>query len=928
MTRAVQATTSPIALTLACLGVAGVVVGPAPATAEARFVPENCVACLFLNEDSRDIAVPKSAPVQATHNATQPHNVAQVQAQVPAPATLPVTPVIPATPASPSTTPPPLTPQATPPPRPRRDINPYSRDVEITVPLNFNRRVLGELSVRLTADDRFLVYSEGFSGLLRPLLTPVAQAELSAFLAGRDTVSSEDLAPSGIRLDYDPGLLSVLVLSIEPSKRAILPMFDGGRSEPREALPLPFSAYVNGNLSVQRRASDGEIRPPQVFLDGAVRLNGFVFEASGQGQEDRDTGEYGATRRYARIVYDQPEQFRRWFVGDLEVEFRGKQGFVEMGGIGVARRRDRFDSFRNSVLSGSRTIILREESTVRVMRNGLLVRELRLDAGQYDLSNLPLTLGGNDIKLDVNSISGRSETIAYSAYLDGIDLEPGDYEYAAYLGALSTGAFGSPQYDAQRLAFTAFYRKAFWNRPAIGVGLQVAQDSQVITGQTQFLLKNASRLQFDGAISNADAGTGFAASVGYDFARDLGAKSDSFNVVVNYTSGDFTNFGNNFSNVDASWAVSLGYSKRFSEDLYTTLSAQYRSSQGLRGSEAYGVNLTTTYRFNPRWSAQIGLEYQQSNASQFATRGNEAGLLFSLVWQPNFVHRSEARYSSRTNSGLLSYDKSSFNRVGSIGYGIQAAYDDGPVVITGQGSYVGARFDAGIAHTTIGADFNSLTDEQITSVRFGTSIATAGGKVALGRTISDSFALVYPHKTLGNRQTIVGDNLEGGNYNGRSGFFGPALANTLGSYYNQSIRYDVLNVPPGYDIGDGVLRVSPSYRSGYAIEVGSAAFVSAKGRLVSRDGKPVPLASGRISLIAPANGVAPSSPQAIEQAKPKPFFTNSTGRFAAQNLEPGQRYRIELFTAPPVSFELHIPTDTTGLVDLKTVILPFDLPKN
>jgi outer membrane usher protein len=138
----------------------------------------------------------------------------------------------------------------------------------------------------------------------------------------------------------------------------------------------------------------------------------------------------------------------------------------------------------------------------------------------------------------------------------------------------------------------------------------------------------------------------------------------------------------------------------------------------------------------------------------------------------------------------------------------------------------------------------------------------------------------------------------------------------------------VLNVPPGYDIGDGVLRVSPSYRSGYAIEVGSAAFVSAMGRLVSRDGKPVPLASGRISLIRAPTAPVLSSPQEIELAKPKPFFTNSVGRFAAQNLEPGQRYRIELFTAPPVSFELQIPTDTTGLVDLKTVILPFDQHKN
>lgn len=39
-------------------------------------------------------------------------------------------------------------------PRERRDINPYDRDIPMTVPLNFNSRVLGELPVVLTRDDR------------------------------------------------------------------------------------------------------------------------------------------------------------------------------------------------------------------------------------------------------------------------------------------------------------------------------------------------------------------------------------------------------------------------------------------------------------------------------------------------------------------------------------------------------------------------------------------------------------------------------------------------------------------------------------------------------------------------------------------------------------------------------------------------------
>ncbi len=63
---------------------------------------------------------------------------------------------------------------------------------------------------------------------------------------------------------------------------------------------------------------------------------------------------------------------------------------------------------------------------------------------------------------------------------------------------------------------------------------------------------------------------------------------------------------------------------------------------------------------------------------------------------------------------------------------------------------------------------------------------------------------------------------------------GAALQNTLTSYLNQSVNYDVTDPPRGYDIGDGIKRVTPAYKSGYVIEVGSAAFVSAIGTLQGR----------------------------------------------------------------------------------------------
>ncbi|MFC7378355.1 hypothetical protein [Brevundimonas sp. GCM10030266] len=821
--------------------------------------------------------------------------------------------------------PPPPTPTpapSTPPPSPvqepaaRPNINPYDRDIAITVPLNFNRQVLGELPVLLTRDDRFIVESSSFQTLIKPLLTDEAQAALAASLEGVESFAPEEINATGIQLDYDPEQLAVLVLRIDPHLRLPAMLFRRGTPDAPEQAPEPFSAYINANVALSRRMSNGDVETPSLFLNGAIRYKSLVLEADVQGREDRFTGEYEMQRRYARLVFDQPEDFRRWYLGDLDPETRGRQGFVELGGLGVARQRRRFEPFRNNVLAGTRQLVLQEESTVRILRNGVFVREFRLDPGQYDLSNLPLDTGSNDVQLEIRGQSGAVEQVSYSAYLDSIDLEPGDYEYGAYLGVTNNGFFGSPDYSGGDIAFTGYWRKAFINRPALGLGLQASEHVQTATGQTQFILDNGSRIQLDLSASQSnDVGAGYAAAVSFDHIVERDGLADNWTVVAEFVSEDFSSLGNRFGNNPTSWSISGGYSRRLNIDWVATVSGSYRMSRDAARGDAWTLNASTTYRFSPEWSAQFGLEYTdfEQTGPFSAFDGDGVGATFALIWTPRYDRRAEARYNSARNSGSLRFQQSPENRVDSFGYSLASTYDDGAGSLSGQVDYSSNRFDATLAHAAFGRDISNIAEEQVTSLRIGSSLATTGGRWAIGRTISDSFAIVYPHESLRNGDVIVGESLEGGRYTARSGAFGPALSNVLTSYVNQSIRYDALNAPTGYDVGDGVRRVRPTYRSGYAIEVGSAAFVSALGRLHGNGDRPLALISGRVRNLDDPT------------AEPELFFTNSVGRFAVQKLEPGKRYRVELFTNPAQGFEFTVPEDSDGLLDLSTVRVPIEV---
>lgn len=802
---------------------------------------------------------------------------------------------------------------AVPAPQARPKINVYGRDIHITAPLQFNRRILGEVGVLLTKDDRFFVDSEDFIRIVAPLLTTEAQAGLTATLDGKDSFEPGGVSGAGIWLEYDPGQLALLVVRIDPANRVMESLYERGRAEAPAQAPESFSAYLNTNVVASYRHAEQEAPAPSVFLDTAVRYRNLVFEADVQGGEDLFDGGYQVDRRYARFVYDQPEDFRRWYLGDLSLETRGRQGFAELGGVGVSRRRQRFDSFRNNVVMGGRQLLLQEASTVRVLRNGVFQREFRLDPGQYDISGLPLDTGSNDVRLEIQSESGRLQEISYRAYVDAIDLEPGDYEYAAYFGVSSQGPFGGRDYADGDLVFSGYWRKAFLNKPAIGVGMQLSDGVQSLSGQTQFILNNGARFALDGAASNGPQGAGYAYAFSYDFTFvDEQDRYSSWTFVADYSSAEFSTIGGLSTN-PTSWVFSGSYSRRFTADWFGNVNLSYRMSRSELIDDSYSLSVSTTYRLNPEWSVRMSGEFADYG-DRFGGRDG-VGATFALIWQPRFDRRAEAEYGSMRNNASLRYQQTSMGHAGSVGYSVASTYADGPGSLSGQVDYVGNRFDASLSHAAYGDSFSDITDRQVTSLRFGTSIATAGGKVGMGRVIQDSFALLYPHESLSGRKVIAGDSLQGGQHTAESGLAGAAVVNRLTSYVNQSIRYDVVDPPAGYNVGEGVRRVHPTYRSGYAIEVGGARFVSAVGRLVGLDDRPVALISGRVREMGD------------ETTPPELFFTNSVGRFAVQNLEPGKRYRVELFSDPAETFEFEVPSDNEGLLDLQIVRTPLEIPE-
>jgi outer membrane usher protein len=793
-------------------------------------------------------------------------------------------------------------------PAPAGSINPYGRNIDLTTPVNFRMDSLGEAAVTLTADQHVVVESKSFSDALSDRLNEVGKARLAARINGRDSFDLKDLDGSGIAARYDPSGLSIEVQAIDPVLQSLQSLFKTptDKDDAPDIQPSRVSAFINLS-AVESHVWTGPFsgtRKPAFYFDGAARVGPFVLEGDGQYASKslfQQEAPYQFDRQYLRLVYDQPNAFRRWTLGDVTPDIRGLQGYVQMGGIGLSRARLRFDQFRPAILQGNRQIILDRDSTVDVYRNGSLYHQFRLAPGAYDLSALPLITGSNDVRIEVRDDAGRVQTLNYQSYLDPIDLAPGDYEYSAYIGRIADRVGLSPTYGGP-VAFTGFFRKALRDRPAIGIGVQASSNIQQLTGQTQFIVFGGSRLLLQGGVSHADVGIGYAATVALDKILRRGELSDSLSLQANYTSRRFGGLG--YDDPDNSSALTLNalYSRGISRELTLLTGASYVKSRGDR-DDSYRLYVDGAYRISRRWRVQMGVDYTKYASAIFKRGG--LGFNISLTYQPSYRDRAELRHDSSLASTQLSYLHSSVRQIVSIGYGAIADRENDSVNVQGFANYVGNRFDASVSHSTFGTSFRDVTDQQITTARVTTALAFADGIFGLGRRINDSFAILYPHETLRGHDVVAGQSLAQNDYMSRSGSLGGAVNGYLASYITQSIQYDAADPPAGYDIGPGLLRVRPPYHSGYKVRVGTDAFVSAVGTVELPSGAAVPLAAGMMrSLDRPAE-------------KSTSFFTNSAGRFAIQSLRPGGRYRVTIGTGD--SFDFTVPEDSTGLVDLKIV---------
>lgn len=809
---------------------------------------------------------------------------------------------------------------------------------QVIMPIYFEARnkMLGQLQTRVQTGSPLLLDAPVLFKYLRQVIAPAwfdrpeivvldpERAGSSKESLARAWVPIQSFASSGITVTYSEHFLDLLVnVPAEMRSPTISSVFKFENEVDREASsekPEFFSSYLNVNASEifdTRSVSFADRRiPVKAQFESATNVGGFVLEAYGRYIENRigaDNTVPEFARGDVRVVRDIPSQVLRTTAGDLVYPVQGFQIFRPMGGVAATSN---FSMARSKLTypTGNYELFLQRDSKVYIWVNNQLQKVVELPAGRHSLQDFPFSSGNNELRLEIVDDVGRQETKLYNFFSSAELLRPGLSQFNYAVGQPMTELNNERVYDGSNTTISAFHRYGLREDLTIAGNLQYDKFQMVVGGEA-LVASPIGFFRIEPAFSQTVSGqSGMAVAASYIHNDDKGARQTarSFNLSVSHSGASFLQFGNLASSgTTKNFDVTSGYTRGINKNLSASLSGTYGSYDTTAGpTNSFSLRLGINRKWEEGLNMNVGVTHTKSTAGT-----EELSVALFLIWSfPEEKQVISVIHNTADRSSRLDWGYNPGEGINSANYGAAIRDNTTEQGYSAQAQMEGNRARLGLSHEmvlsktdTVGTTPNKRDSNNVTTLLLGTSLAYAGGHLAIGRPITDSFAIVAPVKNLKGQRLDV--NPQGENYIARTDFLGPAVLPELGSYNGGEVSISARHLPPEMTLPRDHYSIYPKYRSGYAFEAGTDAVVYLTAKVVGPDGKPIALAAGTATLIG-------------QTEPPITIFTNKSGTLRSEGFKPG-RYRIEIASGSFAPIEITIPESAhesfdAGTIQLKT----------
>lgn len=781
----------------------------------------------------------------------------------------------------------------------------------ISLPIFVADQELGLVEAELDGTDSVFLDRRQLADLLGARLSPDVRTGLLGNGVANPTIGLADLSAIGITARFDPAALRVDI-AVALDKQGATPLSvidDSAASVGRDFLaPSDVSASLTliGSQAIEWRGPESGAGPVALlaqFAANAGGLDGVSFFAD-------FAREARAGSRLRRgnllLVHDDVARAIRFSLGDTPVIGTGFQTTPVVAGLSVGRSYSELQPFRNIRPGGQFRFRIERPALVDIRVNGVSIRQMRLDPGQYDIGDFPFLTGQNNVEIYTFDDFNQSLIARFSQFFSGALLRPGLTEFGFSVGVPQLrNRVGAVRYADDEALATGYVRHGFFDVLTLGVNGQANRFGWLAGVEAGWASPIGSFFANVALSSNQRTGTGGQALLGYDLnVLDLGPiRNLRANAEVRLISTDFRLVGPALSSL-AENPYRREYRGALSASIpggiFASVNGAYLQRRDRIGDE---------YRVGVAMSKNVGGFNVNATleTARIAGLGRDTRLVITLLRTLGERATVRSSYDSQQNALQLQYSRFEAPEVNDYGVDLLLERADGRWAGTASGRFNAARFQAAVRNDIVRTTGAGGSSTQRTTYSVATQLAFDGRRVAIGRPVGPSFAIVAPHPSLEGREVRVGQGFGRRRPQAISGALGPALAPVGSPYAPQILNVDVENLPIGYDLGKARYDLLPGAATAYSITVGSSASRIVIGRLVDAAGAAIGLQVGKLSAIDAA------------AAPPVTFFTDRNGRFTIEGVRPG-RYMATLGTGGAYRFPVTVGDDSIGLLDLGAVV--------
>jgi outer membrane usher protein len=739
-----------------------------------------------------------------------------------------------------------------------RVTNPYGRDVEFTVALREQRALIGEVSLHIALDGTLSLDHTSLTAAITNRVTPEALQALLQLETQNGRVSVEALARMGYNMVFNDADLE-LAISIPLAARPRLnySIMGSQREQLGDFDPVSFFSFAaNVRLSTDYSRSKYD---NDLSTSGTLHIVGRVGPVAYQSSYRIPSSSRDLLHEGSHLIVDDIKRALRWQFGDVRPFSASPLGGEDVLGFGVSRETDTLQPDTISRVRGAQTFSLQEASEVTVSVNGRVVSRSQFAPGNYNIADFPFVIGRNQIELLIQNQAGEQERLSFNQYLDSRLLEAGRDDFGFVVGIASRPGYGRARsYDYNNWTLNAHYIKGVSEKLTLGIATTMNQHrtNVLATGVHAGLLGITSgRLGL-----NLSEGGGQIGVMGLGLVRILnsGGEAQPSRTLRFGLDGrfDFKDSGNHLVN------ASIGYAWPMTKEIGVSVDLRLSGENG-------SASFQTSYSMTRQLRLDVSLDWRFNKDDPLSGPGISIGLSRSF----GAGGQSRARYDSWLNEGRLSVSSTPKIGLGQWSNTLEAAVSDQSTSLSSSHSALFNRFEVA---TSLGGAWRDGNKSQRASLRVGSALAFANGQFAIGRPVSDSFAIIKGHKSLEGRVISLASRGSQSGTMARTGLFGPALVSSLGTYSPRIVSVTLEDQPLGYDLGSGTFRVAPPLFGGYGFVVGSDSANTVVGTLLLANGKPAALVAG--------SATSPDWPGAA----PIIVFTNANGQFSVSGLGRGR----------------------------------------